>query len=35
MPMAIILLSCGWNARNDAAGGGGIHVVNLCIIARK
>lgn len=31
MPMAIILLSCGWNAKNVAAGGGGMNVVIVCI----
>lgn len=30
MPMAIILLSWGWNARNVAAGGGGMKVVIVC-----
>lgn len=30
MPMAMILLSWGWNARNVAAGGGGMNVVIVC-----
>jgi len=30
MPMAMMLLSWGWNARNVAAGGGGINVVIVC-----
>lgn len=30
MPIAIILLSWGWKARNVAAGGGGIHVAIVC-----
>lgn len=31
MPIAIILLSCGWKARKVAAGGGGMNVVIVCI----
>lgn len=30
IPMAMILLSWGWNARNVAAGGGGMNVVIVC-----
>ena len=30
MPMAMMLLSWGWKARNVAAGGGGINVVIVC-----
>jgi hypothetical protein len=30
MPIAIILLSCGWKARKVAAGGGGMNVVIVC-----
>jgi hypothetical protein len=28
--MKIMLLSCGWKARNVAAGGGGMNVVIVC-----
>lgn len=31
IPIAIILLSWGWNAKNVAAGGGGMKVVIVCI----
>lgn len=30
MPIAMTLLSWGWNARKVAAGGGGINVVIVC-----
>ena len=30
IPIAIMLLSWGWNARNVAAGGGGMKVVMVC-----
>lgn len=33
--MAIMLLSCGWNARNVAAGGGGMNVVIVCTRVQK
>lgn len=35
MPMAMMLLSCGWNARNVAAGGGGMKVVIVCTWPEK
>lgn len=35
MPIAIILLSWGWKAKNVAAGGGGMNVVIVCIIDIK
>lgn len=31
MPIAIMLLSWGWKAKNVAAGGGGMKVVIVCI----
>jgi len=30
IPIAMILLSCGWNARKVAAGGGAMKVVITC-----
>jgi hypothetical protein len=30
IPIAMILLSCGWNARKVAAGGGNMKVVMTC-----
>jgi len=30
IPIAMILLSCGWNARKVAAGGGAMKVVMTC-----
>lgn len=35
MPTAIMLLSCGWKARNVAAGGGGMNVVIIYTISNK
>lgn len=35
MPMATILLSWGWKARNVAAGGGGMNVVIVCAFPTK
>ena len=35
MPIAMMLLSCGWNARKVAAGGGGMKVVIVCIVKTK